>query len=274
MARQRRPRRQRRLERFQSSCSGIEEPEPLTTTSATGGGRYETIENALAKVGTERYDVLAHTKKAFAARGQQMITSVNDWLIFLRNSDPLIGFPLVICGAMLMMFGWRMWKVSVAVAFGLIGLAAGAALTESSNYQWLYAFAGGLILGAASFKFVKYSVGVLGGIIGAAVAMYVLADSRLTQSTTWFLCGFAFISAGALAHTYRRLVVIGVTAILGAVLAMSGVIALVMAAPNMYGTMHALVRNSVFLSVFLILVPSVMSMFYQVSEVHRSQGEL
>ena len=35
------------LERFQSSCSGLEEPEVLTTTSATGGGRYETIENTL-----------------------------------------------------------------------------------------------------------------------------------------------------------------------------------------------------------------------------------
>jgi len=36
------------LERSQSSCSGIEEPDPLSTTFATGGGRYETIENALA----------------------------------------------------------------------------------------------------------------------------------------------------------------------------------------------------------------------------------
>jgi len=235
---------------------------PSLTPSQTSEGR----DGALRPFGTH--------ENASATRGQQMITSVNDWLVFLKSSDPLFGFPLMICGAMLMLFGWRMWKVSVGVAFGLIGLAAAAALTESSNYQWLCALAGGLILGAAGFKFIKYSVGVLGGLIGAAVAMYVLADSRVTQNVIWFLCGFAFISAGALAYTYKRLVVIGITAILGAALAMSGVTALVMAAPNMYGTMHALVRNSAFLSVFLILVPSVMSIFYQVSEVHRSQGEL
>ena len=57
-----------------------------------------------------------------------MITSIHDWLVFLRQSDALMSFPLLIGGAALMLFGWRMWKLCVALCFGLIGLSVGGAL--------------------------------------------------------------------------------------------------------------------------------------------------
>ena len=72
--------------------------------------------------------------------GHAMITSLNDWLAFLKSSNMIVGLPLLIGGAALMLFGWRMWRVSVVVAFGLGGLAIGA-LAAIANL--LGALAGG-----------------------------------------------------------------------------------------------------------------------------------
>lgn len=203
-----------------------------------------------------------------------MITNVHDWLIFLRHSDALISFPLLIGGAALMVFGWRIWRMCVALSFGLLGFFGGAVLVGGGERQLLVAILCAATLAFVSYWSAKHSVAVLGGIIGAGVALYILTDMHIKGPPLILVSAAAFIVSTALAFTNKRLVVIGVTSVLGAVLCISGVTALMMASPRLYGTFSGLASGNVLLVGFILLVPTVISWFYQVSEVRRVGVEL
>ncbi|UCE61463.1 MAG: hypothetical protein JSU63_06880 [Phycisphaerales bacterium] len=203
-----------------------------------------------------------------------MIDSVGDWALLLRRSDPLVGIPLLIGGVGLMAFGWRLWRVCVVLSYALIGLALGGACAPAADQQSYYAIGAGVVLAAAAYRPVKYSIAGLGGIIGAALMMYFLDGLRISGPTLWILGSVAFIGASALAFLNRRLVVIGVTAALGAALTLSGLTAFLAASPSAYGTVASLIDSSGIIMPFIFLVPVVVSCFFQEAEVHRLRVEI
>lgn len=173
-----------------------------------------------------------------------------------------------------MLFGWRMWRACVALSFGLIGTGVGAALVGGGDKQWMVALACGIVLGLASYWPAKHAVAALGGIIGAGIVAYILNDMHIKGTPLQLLSVAAFIVSSALAFSNKRLVIIGVTAVLGAVLAISGLTALIMSSQTMYGTFSSLASGNVLIVVFILMVPAVVSCFYQVSEVRRVGAEL
>lgn len=212
-----------------------------------------------------------------------MRTALNDWLIFLRDSDPLLGVPLIVGGIALMLFGWRMWRECALLAFALIGYGIGAFYlrAEVNSFfpgadkpAWMCGLPCALALGAAAYPLAGLAVAVLGGLLGAGGAAYFLADLHVSGAVYWLTCGFAMVCAGGYTLINRRLVVIVVTAVIGAFLVLSGVTAVMMMSPGIYGTMRSIATGSVIALPFMILVPTVMSCFYQVAEVNRLQIEL
>jgi hypothetical protein len=181
---------------------------------------------------------------------------------------------LVVGGLALMMFGWRLWKVSVVLAFGLIGMVVGALLVGPRDDQMTYSLALGAFLAALSYWPVRYSVAVLGGVIGAGVTHFYLDRLGLTGGMLWGGAGAALFGCTALAVLNRQHVVILVTAFLGAVLVLSGLTTWVMTMPMLFGTFRSMASWSVIVVPFLVLVPTVMSCFYQMAEVRRLQVEL
>lgn len=204
-----------------------------------------------------------------------MITSPQDWLMFLKESDRLIGFPLVVCGAALMLFGWRLWKICVLLAYGGIGAALATEFGQcAGEYQWTLVIGSAIVLAGVSFCFVRHAVALLGGLIGGAAVMLFLSDLRFHGAVLWLCSTVGVIAALGYALINRRLVVIFVTAILGAVLLISGLAVFVMLAPELFGTLVSMAAGSVIVLPFILLVPTVMSCFFQVAEVHRLQIEL
>ncbi|MDO8631083.1 MAG: hypothetical protein Q7R41_11385 [Phycisphaerales bacterium] len=203
-----------------------------------------------------------------------MITSINDWVAFLRSSDSTIGFPLIICGLGLMLFGWRMWKVCVVLSFGLIGAVLGAIVADQSEHQAIFAIVGGVLLAAVSFYPARQALSVIGGLIGGGVAHFYLSRLHLDAVVHWSMCGTAFVGFAGYSFLSKQRVVIFVTAFFGAVLLMSGLAAWAMSVPAFFGTMRALASYSLLVVPFLLLVPTVMSCFYQIAEVRRLQIDL
>ncbi len=203
-----------------------------------------------------------------------MSESVNDWLIFLRNADHLIGFPLLVGGAALMLFGFRMWRFCVVVSFGLIGAALTASFLEAGSRQIICAVAAGVVLAAVTYRPARYAAAVLGGMIIAFMVGYVLENSGMQGSAFVFTVLATLLVGTAYAFINRQLVIVFVTSMLGATLLVSGVAALVMAWPNFYGTVTSLGSTNSFVGPFLIVVPAVVSCFYQVGEVNRTHSEV
>jgi hypothetical protein len=203
-----------------------------------------------------------------------MMTMLENSILYLKHSHRMIGLPLVVGGLILMLFGWRMWKVCVILAFGTIGAAICAQIAGSGDQQWLFALLGGSLLGLLSAWPVRYSVAVLGGLIGAGLVNYSLSRLHLTQTAIWSGAGFAMICCTAYAFINRRHVVIIVTAFMGAVLLIAGMTSWMMTIPRLYGTFSALVAGSSLILPFILMVPTVMSSFFQVAEVRRLHIDL
>ncbi len=203
-----------------------------------------------------------------------MITSVRDWIVFLNDSHSGIGFLLVVAGLGLMLFGWRMWKVCMMLAYGVIGAAIGASLFGQGDNQWLWALGSGAVLGLVSYWPVNYAVASLGGIIGAGIIMHSLAKVGLSGAGLWAAGGAAFATCSAFAFLNRQHVVVAVTAFFGAVLLVSGLTSWVMASPGLYGTLHAMAAGSAVVIPFVLLVPTVVSCLYQSAEVRRNSVSL
>lgn len=207
-------------------------------------------------------------------RRPAVITSVQDWLSFLRDSHTATGFPLIVGGLALMLFGWRLWKVAVVLAFGVFGTIAAAIYLGPREDQLMYALGCGAFFALLSSWPLHYSVSALGGILGGMVSYGYLQRFGMEGGMLWGASGAALIACLAMSILYRRHVVILVTAFLGAALLLSGLMTLVMTNAALFGTFRSMAAWSAIVIPFLVLVPTVMSCFYQIAEVRRLQVEL
>jgi hypothetical protein len=181
---------------------------------------------------------------------------------------------MILAGVGLMLFGWRLWKVCLLLAYGAIGASLGAALTPEGQSPFSLASLGALLLGTAAFWWSSASIVFLGGLTGCGVLFTAFSSLGLHGPPLWFLAGLSLVACTALSMINRRYVIIVVTSFLGAVVLMSGVTAFIMAMPVLYGTFRGMASYSGIVVPFLVIVPTVISFFYQVSEVHRVQESL
>jgi len=170
-----------------------------------------------------------------------------------------------------MLFGWRMWRVCVVLAFGVIGAVVTARLLGSGPDQQFYVICGGIGLGLASYFPVRHSVVVLGGVLVMGIVYYLLSDHHLEVPILYAAMGLAMFAGIAYSALNRQKVVVFVTSFIGAVLLMSGLIACLGTFPGLFGTIQSIAARNSLVIPFLILVPSVMSAFYQIAEIHRLQ---
>ena len=199
-----------------------------------------------------------------------MNATMNEWLIFLRSADALVGVPLLAGGGALMIFGWRIWKTCVVLCFVLAGVAVGRELASNADDRLLYALAGAVVSGTLSYKFADIAVSLLGGLIGTVIAAEALKMIGLTGMAFWLVALALMLFLSALAHINRQTVAVFVAAFLGAVLVVSGIAVCIMLSPTTYGYFHSTVVDSSFVLPFMLLVPTTMSCFYQISEVNTS----
>ena len=71
------------------------------------------------------------------------------------------------------------------------------------------------------------------------------------------------------AQQRRKVLIVFVTSFLGAVMLVSGLAALVMTVPTLYSTLRVMASYTVIVAPFAVLVPTVMSCFYQISELRK-----
>jgi hypothetical protein len=203
-----------------------------------------------------------------------MATSLELYVSFLRDAKFMGGIPMIVAGLALMLFGWRMWKVCVVVSFGIIGFVGVYQLFPANVQDRLwYAIGASAILAAASYYPVKASICVLGGILAAGVVNLYLQTLPLDPGVTWAASGAAFIGGTAYSALARRHVVILVTAFIGALLLLTGLAAWLLSFPGLFDSARYLAERSAIVIPFVIAVPTVMSCFYQIAEVHRVQAE-
>ncbi len=203
-----------------------------------------------------------------------MDVSIYDWLSVLRDWGGIAAVPFLLAGLGLMLFGWRLWRLCVMLSFAGIGAALGTQLVDFVEPPILSICAGAVVLGGLAFWFAPVAIGALGGLIGSGMIFLILVKLKLDGPVLWIGGSLGFLSASALAAINRRYLVVLVTSFLGAVAFVSGLTSLLMAMPVLYGTFRSMASYSIVVVPFVLLVPTVMSCFYQISEIHRIREDL
>ena len=200
--------------------------------------------------------------------------SLEEWMLYLKNASGAVGFPLVAGGLAMMLFGWRLWKTAVVLSYGLIGALLVAHLMGRYEDRWTYAVLAGTALGLLSYWPARHAIAVLGGLIGGGLLAYSLSNLGLVGPPLWLIGGVGFIGCAAYSFLSRQRIVVVVTAFFGAVLLMSGLTVWASAFPFVETSVHSLASGHAIVVPFIVLVPAVMSCFYQIAEVQRVDAEL
>ncbi len=172
----------------------------------------------------------------------------------------------------MMLFGWRLWRLCVVCSFALIGAGLGMAFFgagEQGQNDWLVGLACGALFGLVTYWPAAHLVGILGGMVGAGALTAYIGSLGLTGPPLWALAAAALIGCTAYALLNRRYVIVFVTAFLGAVMLVSGLAALVMTVPSLYATFRVMASYTMIVGPFVVLVPTVMSCFYQISDLRK-----
>jgi len=203
-----------------------------------------------------------------------VLGSIEDWISFLRDSSSASGIPLIVAGIGLALFGWRLWKFCVILCFGLIGAGVATCFVQETPEKWLVAIVAGTALAAISAWPINYSVSFLGGIIGGAIAFFYFEFLQFDPIIEWAGAGAVGLACTGMSIINKRKVVILVTAFLGAILIISGLTAWIVSSSELYGTFRSMSATCAIVVPFVLVVPTVMSCFYQMAEIRRLQVEL
>lgn len=194
---------------------------------------------------------------------------LEDWLVFISGLEGAVGVPFLVGGVGLMVFGARLSRPSAMLAYAVIGAVLTSWLLGPQRVTWWAIAAGAMVPAAISYWTVSQAVPALGGIIMAALTMFAFGGVGFSTPALWGIGLFAFIAFAAFSYLHPRHVLIGVTAVLGSVLVISGLAVWVSALPGLYGHLRALVLESIFIAPFFLFVPTVVSCFYQVGDLNR-----
>ncbi|MBU0607255.1 MAG: hypothetical protein KKI08_05180 [Armatimonadetes bacterium] len=192
------------------------------------------------------------------------------WMSFLEHIGPMVVLPLLVGAAVLMLFGWRLWRVSAAFTYALAGIIVAHLLLGSSGTPWLCALGAALAGGAVGYVLGLHAIALLGAAAGAGILAHVIGGFHLPQAALWVGGGLGAFLGWGLAHLNLRQVTIVLTALEGSVLLVSALAVLSMSAPSVYRSFAGFAEQSAFLVGFVVLVPTVVSCFYQMSDVRRS----
>lgn len=201
------------------------------------------------------------------------MVSFQDWLRFLNDLGRPVSIPLIVGGVGLMVFGWRMSRVCVMLAYGAFGAGITASLLGRSGATWWICLAGGAALGLISYWPWRYAVAGLGGLIGGGITMFAVQGMGFSDSALWGAGILAFAAFGAFSYIHQQHVVIGVSAMFGSVFVISGLAVCLTMLPVLDGTVRSLAGESFIVIPFFLFVPTVVSCFYQAGEMHRLMAD-
>ena len=206
-----------------------------------------------------------------------MRVHIDNWIALLRDADPVWGFPLLVLGLVLMFMGWQVHKLAVPFTALLVGMIVGQLFFDSLLPRLIVGAVIGLIFAAAASFSTRYSVAVLGGIVGAFVCSGYLStfeNLQLPIAVDRAVAALGFAGGTALAYVMFREMAIFVTAFVGSLLLVSGLNGIVpQYIPVLYQTVSSFLADyPAFLVPFLIGGPTLIGTLSQMAGADKAEA--
>jgi hypothetical protein len=197
------------------------------------------------------------------------VIDIQHWTMWLRSLDALAGLPFLVVGAGLMLGGWRLRRVLVVLTLGALGALLGDRLSAEAAEPLPFVLGGAALFITAGIFARRYAPILLGGLIGAGLAMSCLAPLGLPWWGLALALALALPCACAVCLCYEQTVVIVITAFEGAALLVSGLVPILTLSPGLLGFLESTNRTSSIFLPFMVLVPTAVGAFLQIADAKK-----
>lgn len=196
---------------------------------------------------------------------------LSEWVQFLEGNEGVLGLILIICGLGFLLTGWRFARVSLVAIYGLVGMILGCSFGSYSAECLLFAVLCGCLLSILSVVLKNHAAPILAGILGSLTAWVVLGPSAVPPPTIYIVTGLTFVGVLAVSVVSRREAIIVLTSFVGALLVVSGLIAVVSESRSLALQYRSISGNGLFFPLAL-LVPTVSGILLQLGASNRSDA--
>lgn len=150
-----------------------------------------------------------------------------DWIY--EQITTLSWFQAVIAisfGAVYLLYGWRIFKALAVICFALLGIRAGTWVGNQFGNQLWGGVIGAGVLAIACMPLMRWAVSALGAVAGGIVAAGIWYACELPQEYIWAGAISGIIAGGMISFIIFRVAVMLFTALAGAAITMTGLLAL------------------------------------------------
>jgi hypothetical protein len=170
--------------------------------------------------------VLAET----AAKQQHQMIQMDIFWQQIAKLNWLQAIIAISFGSVYLIYGWRIFKVLAVVSFGMVGLFAGIHLgskigTGPSAELW-GGVMGLLVLGVLSIPFMHWAVSILGAVAGGIITGCIWYAVGFPEQYLWAGIAIGIIAGGMISFIVFKISVMLFTSLGGAVLIITGMLAL------------------------------------------------
>ena len=208
---------------------------------------------------------------ATAPAAEQAVPMLQPWQDILTAQPIVAGIVLVVMGVAFLLYGFRLYRVLVIVAYAGIGLVGGLALSQYFVFNPLLgALPGAVVAGLLAWPLHRLGWGLLGGAALAFMSAAIAAASGVENPVAiGVVAAVAFGTGVILTMILFRPLIIVTTSIMGASLASEGLMRLLSLWPDVGGQAVSAVESQPLLAVAGILVVAAAGATLQVFDTSR-----
>jgi hypothetical protein len=187
-------------------------------------------------------------------------------LHWCQQAAPGLAVVLILAGIVYLLFGLSIAKILVTLNATVIGGWLGAELGEragGSGAALPGAVVAGLLAATIAWPTLKWSVAVLGGMLGLVLGVAAWRLSDLDPSFGWSGGLTGLVLCGLLSLLVFRACVITYTSLQGAAMVVFGTLALILKHEDLGPSLHSQMTGKPFLLPMAIFVPTLIGYIYQ-----------
>jgi hypothetical protein len=193
-----------------------------------------------------------------------------EWFEHMWAGGQGLGILLVLLGVGFAFFGHSIYRIFASVSFAFLGWWFTSLGCAHLHLEGIGALAASLVaaalLGVAALKLAKYSVALLGGLAAAVILWQLLYVSwRVDSRPSLVVCVAALVGVSALAIVRHTEVVVFASTAFGAMIMVSGVVAMCADLPHLGGNFRELLTRYPALIWMSFITPLVIGLAFQLA---------
>jgi hypothetical protein len=170
--------------------------------------------------------VLAQAVDTATHAGNETVVIIWEHITDIQTLEAL---TFISFGTVCLMYGWRVFKVLVAISFALLGLGmglvVGGKVMGDGNQIWAGLIGLGL-LACVSLPLMRYAVSILGAVSGGIITSGIWYGCGLTEQYIWAGALIGIIAGGMISFIVFKIAVMLFSSLGGSVLVVVGMLAL------------------------------------------------